>query len=612
MTILPAVLPRLKGVWLWLYRLVFAAVLALAVFAAGATTWLEMQNTSMTTPHIWSGALYGLGVRTFSPAAGKGWRITTPFSAEAIASGMRPGDEIVAINGHSLTGQAGAPRFAQLIDTHEGRHARFTLRGLDGVVRERFATWRARNIAAWYGGSGLDPWRQSMVRRLAYDMMTLLLLLPATVLFLRRPQEIVAAGFALSLALLSFEPTGEFWAATGMVDAYQILSALPYILVLMIGCAFPDGKFWPAWTRFNLILAPLLFAPMILKVEGYGNFAMLTAPAFLALIALLVLRYRKLPAGAERQQFRWVALALAAGVLTLLSRVALVSVQDRLSPAPYSPWVDLSASFVHALGYAMIGSGFAIALLRYRLYDAESFISRSAAVTATTLLLAGVWAASEKAIEVTLALQLGMHEEAIASAIGAGVAVIVVSPLHGRVHEWMDKRFRTGVWRLRERLPDIAAALSQRSGTRSLCDTMLDHIARAVRVTSAALVIDRGGRRVVISHIGPRPQKVHASLACQSLPETGATVDEESDFMFRLALAEENASATAWLMLGPRPDGTPCNRDERKALEELAAPLASAIATTQARDAHDHQLAGLLTKHDRRLSAIEARLKTAE
>lgn len=605
-------LPRLAGVWLGLYRLIFAAIFTLAVFAAGATTLLEIQNTSLTTPHIWSGAVDGLGVRIFSPAAGRGWRISKPFSQEAIASGVRPGDNIIAINGHVLTGQAGAPRFAQLIDTREGGQARFTLRGQDGVVLDRLLTCRARNIDLWYNGSGLDPWRQSMVRRIAYDLMTLLLLLPASVLFLRRPQEIVAAGFAISLALLSIEPTGEFWASIQMVDAYRILSALPYILVLMIGCAFPDGRFWPAWTRFSIILAPLLFAPMVLKVEGYGNFAMLTTPAFLGLIGLLALRYRKLPAGTERQQFRWVALGLAVGVLTLLSRVALVSVQDHLSPAPYSAWVDLSASFVHALGYAIIGGGFAIALLRYRLYDAESFVSRSAAVAATTLLLTGVWAASEKAIEVTLALQLGIHEEAIASAIGAGVAVIVVTPLHGRLHEWMDKRFRKGVWRLRERLPEMAATLAQRTGTQMLCDTMLHNVARAVRVTHAALLIDRHGRRTVISHIGTTSKELRARLSRESLPDWGSTVDETSDFMFRLALAEGENPAIAWLILGQRPDGTPCNRDERKALGELSVPLASAIATSEARERRDKQITRLLIKHDKRLRAVEALLTASD
>ena len=607
MTIPPAVLPPLRGVWLWLYRLVFAAALVTALFATAATNWLDIRRDSNTTPQTWSGALYGLGVRILPPAATEGWRIAALFSAESHASGMRARDAVIAINGKPLTGHSGVPPFAKMIDAREGGQAKFTLRGRDGIVRDRVVAWHASNIAAWYRGSGLNPWRQTMARRILYDLSGLLLLLPATLLFLRRPREIVAGAFALSLCLISIEPTEEFWAAAGMVHAYQILAALPYILVLMFGCAFPNGRFTPAWSRFSLVLAPLLFAPFMLKVEGFGKFAFLTAPAFPALFAVWALHYRKLPVGAERQQFRWVGFGIVGGTLTLLSRVVLAFVQDGLTPAPLSPWVDLSGSFVHALGYAIIGAGFAVALLKYRLYDAEAVISRSVALTATTLMLAGVWAASEKAIEVTLALQLGIHEEAIASAIGAGVAVIVVTPLHRPVHEWLDRRFSAGVWRLRERLPGVAAALSQRAGTQALCDTMLDHVARAVSVTRAALVIQRGADRIVVSRLGLPPKKRLGGLKGRGLPAAGGMVEEMSDFPFRLALAEEDNRASAWLLLGPRPDGTPCNRDQRQALEELAAPLAAAIATTEARDARDNHLARQLSEFGKRLSAIEAR-----
>ncbi len=141
---------------------------------------------------------------------------------------------------------------------------------------------------------------------------------------------------------------------------------------------------------------------------------------------------------------------------------------------------------------------------------------------------------------------------------------------------------------------------------------MLNDVARAVRVTRAALLINRNGRRILISNIGSPPPEIRASLALEKLPDRGGTVDEQSTFMFRLALAEEDMPAIAWLLLGPRPDGTPCNRDERKALEELGDPLANAIATTEARDARYKQLAGLLARHDKRLSAIEVALRSAE
>ncbi len=52
-------------------------------------------------------------------------------------------------------------------------------------------------------------------------------------------------------------------------------------------------------------------------------------------------------------------------------------------------------------------------------------------------------------------------------------------------------------------------------------------------------------------------------------------LDEGPVFPFRLALSEED-KATAWLLVGPRPDGTPCNRDERESLVALVAPIARA------------------------------------
>jgi hypothetical protein len=322
------------------------------------------------------------------------------------------------------------------------------------------------------------------------------------------------------------------------------------------------------------------------------------------MLAFLMLRYRRLRAGPERQQFRWVALGIAAGVLTLLLRAVLVPLQASLPPAPLSPWVDYSASFVHALGFAVIGSSFAIALLKYRLYDAESLIGRSAALTATTLMLAGVWAASEKAVEAALTVLLGQGQETLAEIVSAGFAVALVTPLHGRVHAWIERRFRNSLWHLKEELPEKIAALSLRTGTAQLCQMVLDQIAHAARATRAALVIDRKDGFFVAANRGITREHVSDWLAGTKLPKAGEMVEEGSHFPFRLALGEEDG-AMAWLLVGPRPDGTPCNRDEREALVGLAAPLARALATTEARDEWEKRL-------EARLSVIEARLRAAE
>ena len=605
MTILPADLPRLSGVWLGFYRLAFGAVLALALFSAAGNTWYDAGKPRLGSAELWSGAQYGLGVRIFPPIPGRGWRVVKAFSPEAAAAGLRPSEDIVQLNGQAVTRASGYERFSKLVDAREGRRATFTTRGPDGALHNRVVTWRAANVEAWYRDSGLDPWRQTMARRLAYDLMTLLLLTPATILFLRRQRDVVAAMFALALGLLGIGSTVEFWTAIGHLAAYKVLSNIPYILLLMAGCAFPDGRFWPRWSRYGLVIVPLASAVLLFVVSSGALFPLYAAPAFLALLTILTLRYRNLPAGVERQQFRWVAFGLAATVFLLLLRFGLVWPQSNLGLGPLSPWGDFLASLVHALGNTGVAFGVTIALLRFRLYDAESLISRSFAVGATSLLLAGVWGGSEKAIEIVFSGLLGEGEEGVIRVIGAGVAVILVTPLHGRMHRWMEKRFRSAVWELRERLPEALAALSQRVGMRALCNTVLAQVTRDVRVARAALVLLRDDQIVVAAHIGAAADEACADLTLASLPRAGERVDDAAAFPYRLALGE-GEEATAWLLLGPRPDGTPCNHDERSALAELAAPLALAIATTEARDERDNRIDAVLRGLEARLAAIEA------
>ena len=604
MRVLPAVLPRLEGVWLTLFRGLFSAAFALALFSSVAATWYEAGHGGTTASLA---NTLGLGMRVFPPVGSLSWRVIRPISHEAIAVDIRAGDEIVSLNGHPVTKLTSYASFPQWLDSRDGRIARLGFRRADGKTFERALVWRARNIQDWFKGSGLTPQRGAMARRLAYDLMTLSLLVPAIILFLRRPREIVAQMFAISLALLSIGPTVEFWTGIDWLDTYKFVSAVPYLLVLMIAGAFPDGRFVPAWTRLSLVAVPLVYVPLILSAPDYSNFSLMTAPAFLAVIVLLAWRYRALRLGTERQQFRMVAFGLAAGILILLARGALVWVQASLTPAPLSPWIDLSSSFVHALGYAVIGAGFAIALLRYRLYDAESLISRSAALTATTLLLAGVWAALEKSAEAVFTLGLGSGEATLAGIISAALAVVLVTPLHGRLHAALEKRVRGSIWKLREDLPGLVAALAQHAGTETLGQTVLEHAARAMRVSRGAIVVAQENALVVAAARGISADAVCPGLIDSALPASGAVVEPDAAFPYRLTLSETGSDANAWLVLGTRPDGTPINRDEREALDELAPSIARALAACRARDAHDIRIATVLSSLEARVRALESR-----
>ncbi len=97
--------------------------------------------------------------------------------------------------------------------------------------------------------------------------------------------------------------------------------------------------------------------------------------------------------------------------------------------------------------------GLIISLLRYRLYDAEAAISRSAGYAVLTLLLGLAFAVVVKAVEYLVETWLGQEAGGLSGAIAAGLAVLMVTPLKDRVQAWAERRFQKDLLTLRRDLP---------------------------------------------------------------------------------------------------------------------------------------------------------------
>ena len=101
---------------------------------------------------------------------------------------------------------------------------------------------------------------------------------------------------------------------------------------------------------------------------------------------------------------------------------------------PGSSWGDLAKS----LASIAFASGLLVALLRYRLYDAERTIGRSAAYGVLTVGFVGLFAGSEKLAEIVGERYFEHSIGIAAGAVGAAVAATCIVPLHNRVHRWAD------------------------------------------------------------------------------------------------------------------------------------------------------------------------------
>lgn len=235
-------------------------------------------------------------------------------------------------------------------------------------------------------------------------------------------------------------------------------SGYGWVLVFLL---FPDGRLpgprwrlvpWIGGVGLVLGLVGWALSPELGRdfIDGENPFAVEALPtgllttvgitlllsALVAAVASLVLRYRR-ARGPERQQLTW--FVLAAGV----AGVAL--------PITFLLWyVTPAVAVLAAVALSALPLAACAAILRYRLYDIDLFVSRTVAYGALTLLLAATY------VVVTLALGTALGRgSAWTTAAATLAAALLFRPLRGRVQDAVDRRFTRARYEAHRRMTDF-------------------------------------------------------------------------------------------------------------------------------------------------------------
>ncbi len=364
------------------------------------------------------------------------------------------------------------------------------------------------------------------------------------VLFWRRQRDPVAA--ILSLAFLCWTVTSSFDFTTAAVLP-MLLDRLRFLLFALALLLFPDGQWRPGWTRGAAIGSCVVFmigAVETLDLVPTRVFLPLAILCVLAAIAALIQRFRSTEDETQQQQLKWVSLGLVAGVGFILAA--------RAGAALLGSAVPFEALF--QLGIVLVALGFLVPLLRYRLYDAEAVISRSAAYAVLTATLVATFAGSEALIESLGPRYLGSGIGQVSGAMAAAVAAVLFTPLNDRINSWAEQRFQRDLIQLKAELPELLSEIPADWTPRQVGEAVLPRITDAVHATHAAIV-----------------------LKDEPIAAEGLAIDRikqlSSQFPLRLALRCHFGGHQGWLMLGPRPDGSNYGKDEVEALATILPAL---------------------------------------
>lgn len=469
-------------------------------------------------------------------------------------------------------------------------------------------TWwvLAAMAAATLTWSWVDPQAELGIALLR-TAKTIVLIAVSTILYRRRRRDAVAAMLAVAFLLWTISSSVDFAADAWLPALIDRCRFLFFGLALMF---FPDGEWRPAWTRYAAVAIVATFTLGV--AEAFGLFPTrlflpIAVGCVLAGLAALTMRYRSLEEGTQKQQLKWVTLGLFAGIgLILLARAGAALAAN----STMTPFGAVLLESLFQLGIVIVALGFLTSLLRYRLYDAEAAISRSAVYAALTLTLVGTFAAGEVLFEILGERYFGMAIGNVSSAIAAGVAAALLTPLHGRISGWAEQRFQHDLASLKSELPDLLAVLSTSVSVKQVAEAVLPRIEEAVHATRLALLVDgklAGARGIAAA-------SVRQTLKNWTAPEAVELFDRNDDeaFPLRIALRCPLGSVRAWLLLGTRPDGSFYGRDDLDALSEIVAPLQRSVLAVAEREAQDRGRRRLDIQLRKSLSELSERVAMLE
>lgn len=594
--------PPLRAAGVAAFRALWFAMLALAVIAPVLGFWVANDYVErVPMPFERLGLAHSL----------RGGRIvlTTPYTEEGIRSGIKAGDRLIAVDGRPVTDLArDRPAIAVLLERPEGATARIRTRSPDGVERDHVLTRLQATVDADFAEAGVTM-RQYRAIQLSIDAVpTTFLIVAAILLFRRRSRELAPALLSFGFLLIA-AATGssayyfyQWFQELAGIDLYRsidFVSLAGWDIALIVLLLFPDGRFAQRWAPVvALLLIPEAVGELLYLFPVWlPTFLIFFAPALLS----LALRYRQLPIGALRQQMRWAFLGFVAGGMFM----AMATLVAWLSLAGFEPArivLPLIAQALYALGQTCFPAGLLVSLLKFRLYDADRLITRSASLAVVTLLLGAAFAALAKGMELFFETYFGREAGAWPGVIGAGLAVALVTPLHGTIHRWAEGRFQKALLRMRRELPPCVGDLRETAGLATVLDETLARIEAGISASRAAVAIDG---RIAAARGG-------GAAAVPALPADGhEPIVEPSDpiFPLRIPLAVKSEPPVGWLLLGPRPDDSLYGKEELEALVEIADPVARAIRVIRLREGREAEHRRREARQDRRIAALEKALR---
>jgi hypothetical protein len=291
-------------------------------------------------------------------------------------------------------------------------------------------------------------------------------------------------------------PAAAAWTYSWGGDTWSWIPSVG-LLFTQVPLRFPDGRLpSPRWRWFSwytigaIVVSSALSATFSAEVaRGLHNpvyvhwgpepltllnvvvFGLLLLPSFVGSLASLFVRYRRSNA-IERAQLRWVFWGAAIPIVCIIVTWAL----------PDDSGVERALESLVLGTYALIPASILFAVLRYRLYDIDRIISRTASYAIVTIVIVGVY--------VGIVLGVGgllPQANSVGVAIATLAAAAVFLPLLRRVQGWVDRRFNRAAYNAQKVVDAFGERLRSGADPHGAGDDLVSAVEQTLEPTAVGM-----------------------------------------------------------------------------------------------------------------------------
>jgi hypothetical protein len=606
---LPPVVPKFNTLGSRLFTAAWIFVFLLAI-AGPVLGFYHRLTEKPNNSQLLLGSRAGLAV---SPDDATLVRFTVgPQSKQA---GVVRGDHIIAIYGLPLPpvmpfneealakhgGDSAYLLMGNLLYASDNTQIPLTVRDPDGRVRDVTVTTNDAHIDDGARALGVSPRILSFID-LLHVLFYPFLWWAAWLLHRRNSRDVVSSLFSLAvlLSIAAEQPSAAFLASVGVPRAVSVaLYDLGNIALLASILLFPHGNL--SWRVVGLIA----LLPILTFLHGDPYQAYFICLMIIGVLAM-VRRLRSTQSGEQKQQIRWALLGISA--YAVLRSISIVADSVKWSAGSFGEQllIEMAAGISFALAMLFLQLGLLIALLRYRLYDAEIAIGRSVNFAVITLGVAAVFAAAGDAVKQIIYNASGNTNNEGPIIFAAALATIMVNPIQERVQRWSEKRFQKNLFLLREDLPQSVRDMRETASLDEMIKEILAQVDRGVRSVRAAMIVNG----CVLNARGLSIAQVEEWRASVFAQDYKSDICEPSDRLFPIRVplvpSSDEEEPIGYLLVGPRPDGSIPSRSEQTTLDEVSEEIARAIRTVIKREAREARTSELIADNSRRIEALEA------